>query len=128
MTTSIKKIILACVLATSAASAMAEWTRVGETDAATFYLDYKTIRKDGNLRKVWAVVDLNQPHESGLMSRRHKNEYDCKAERWRSSSISGHSQNMTRGETLWNESSATSWQDIAPDTVSELILKIVCAK
>ena len=51
-----KKIIFACLLPTSAASAFAGWTYVTESSkGTTFYIDFQPIRKDGNLRNVWIV-------------------------------------------------------------------------
>lgn len=123
-----KKIIIACLLATSAASAFAEWTRVGENDEGIYYIDYETIRKDGSLRKVWLVQDLKQRDENGEMSRRLRMEYDCNGERWRAASYSGHSQSMASGDTVKSASSTTSWSDIPPQSGNETILKIVCTK
>lgn len=40
----------------------ANWTLVTDNDSGTkFYIDYSTIRKDGNLRKVWEVTDFKNP-------------------------------------------------------------------
>jgi len=126
-----KKIILACVLATSAASAFAEWTKVSESDdgEVSFYIDYKSIRKDGNLRKVWMVHDYMQAKKGGYKSVRLMVEFDCKAERYRTLTISGHSENMVLGATLGTENpSAPQWVYIPPSSSIETTLKIVCAK
>lgn len=46
-------------MATSAASAFAEWTKVDEVDGVTFYIDYTTIRKDGNdYQYTWFFFNL----------------------------------------------------------------------
>jgi hypothetical protein len=60
-----KKTIIACLLAASCSSALAEWTRYGQTDDTIFYIDLKTIRKDANLRKVWLIHDLKQLGKQG---------------------------------------------------------------
>ena len=42
--------------------AWADWTLVSETTEGTkFYTDFSTIRKEGNLRKVWEVTNLSSP-------------------------------------------------------------------
>lgn len=123
-----KEIILACLLATSAASAFAEWTKVGESDEINFYIDFSTIRKDGGWRKVWVIHDLKQRYKGGEMSARYRSEYDCKDERTRFVSFSSHSESMAGGETLYSDSSTDPWRAIPPNTTSEKILKIVCAK
>ena len=62
------------------------------------------------------------------MSRRILVEYDCKEERYRVLSISGHSGPMAGGETLGSDSSRGNWNYIAPGTIGETVLKFVCAK
>jgi hypothetical protein len=123
-----KKIIIACLLATSAASAFSEWTREGETNSANFYIDYETIRKDGSARKVWGVTDLKQRHKDGEMSRRAMYEYNCKNERFRLLALSKYSESMAGGETLFDGGAdPKGWVEIPPNSPSKRILKIVCA-
>lgn len=118
-------ILLTLLLASS--GAWAEWVKVGETDNAVFYIDPATIRKEGNLRRVWNITDLKQRGNLGELSRRARYEYDCKQERQRILSISGHSGPKASGETLGSEG-PTQWNEIPPETVSETIIKLVCAK
>ena len=120
-----KKIIITCLLATSLASAMAEWTQVYKTYNANFYIDYETIRKDGNLRKVWVIQDLNKRYKDGEMSRRDYLEFDCKNESRRTLDSSTHAGKMARGETLSSGNTGLQgWIPIPPDTAIETILKI----
>ena len=114
---------------TLSASTLAEWTRVETAGENTFYIDYTSIRKDGNRRAVWEIQDLNQRSTKGVMSRRSRNEYDCNAEKNRILSISVHSESMAGGETLASgTASAPTWGDISPGSPFDRILKIVCAK
>ena len=123
--------ILKIVCASVAAPDLAKWVKV---DAAvdgsfTYYIDPASIRKDGNLRKVREIQNLNQRDEEGEMSRRLLSEYDCKEERSRILAISSHSEPMAGGVTLLSENySDDKWSAIPPDSVSETILKRVCAK
>lgn len=123
-----KKIIIACVLAISAASAFAEWTKVGETDTATFYIDYKAIRKDGNLRKVWEVSDFKRQDKNGALSMRTRKEYDCKMELFRNLFLSVNTEPMGNGLPLSTDESIQNWGQIAPQSSAATILQIVCAK
>ena len=59
-----------------AGSAWAEWVVFGETETATSYFDPATIRKDGNMRRVWQLQDLREQGKIGEMSRRIRYEYD----------------------------------------------------
>lgn len=122
------RLILTLLLALAAAPAWAEWVNLSETDTATHYIDPATIRKDGNLRRVWELQDLKQRHKDGEMSRRVLAEYDCKEERRRFLSISGHSEPMARGNVLDTDYSPGEWRYIPPNTPSESVLRFVCAK
>ena len=50
-----KKIALALVLAAVSGAALAEWVKLDESDQVHSYIDPATIRKDGNLRRVWEI-------------------------------------------------------------------------
>lgn len=122
------RIIWCFLLALVAAPAWAEWVKLGENDEMILYIDPGSIRKNGNLRKVWDIKDLKQRDEGGEMSTRTRNEYDCKEERRRTLSFSAHSEPMAGGETLSSKNySDGEWRAIPPGSVSARILKIVCA-
>lgn len=110
-------------------SAWAEWVKVANNDFADYYIDPATIRKDGNLRKVWQIQNLKQrDKEGGRLSSRSRWEFDCKQERSRPLSFSTHSEAMASGTTLMSHSASDQWDDIPPESISEAVLKIVCAK
>jgi hypothetical protein len=109
--------------------AWAEWVKVTESDTIYRYIDPATIRKDGNLVRVWEITDLKTRHKDGELSRRSRMEYDCKQERAKYLSISEHSEAMASG-TILNQPQIGlgQWFDIPPGSVVEAVLKIVCAK
>ena len=111
-----------------AGSSWAEWVMYEKSDTSTYYYDPVTIRKDGNMRRVWELTDLRKRGRSGEMSRRIRMEYDCKEERYRFLFISGHSEPMAKGEILITEGEGNVWDAIAPGTISETIFNIVCTK
>ena len=122
------RLVLCLLLTLAAAPAWAEWVKVAETDVIITYIDPATIRKDGNLRKVWTIQDLKQRHKDGEMSRRALDQHDCKEGRYRTLSISEHSDPMGRGKMLSSYSEPGKWNDIPPETVAQEIMRIVCAK
>jgi hypothetical protein len=125
-----RKSFLLPLLLLATGSAWAGWERVGESDTGIFYVDRATIRKDGNLRRMWSVEDLKQRNESGAMSRRLRYEYDCKGERSRILALSTHTEPMADGKTLYittgdlNE----SWDEIPPGSAIEKLLATACAR
>ncbi len=124
-----KKIIITCLIVLCSLSAVAEWKLVAKNGIHTFYIDPVTLRKDGNLRKVWEVIDFETRNESGAMSVRIRSEYDCKQERYKFLSISSHSGPMATGNTIFSDDEAEpKWNSIPPDSPIETKFSIVCAK
>ncbi len=120
--------ILLILLALVAAPAWAEWVAMGETADIVAYIDPATIKKDGNLRRIWQLHELKQRDKDGTMSKRALVEYDCKEERQKVLSLSSHSEPWVGGKVLGSGSITSEWQYIAPNTTAAAILKIVCAK
>ena len=110
-----------------AGSAWAEWVIYETTDTNTFYYDPTTIRKDGNMRQVWVLLNWRKRDKDNVMSHRLRYEYDCKQERYRFLAISVHTEPMAGGEILL-QNLDTPWIDIAPATAAEAMFKIACLK
>ena len=93
------------------------------------YIDRETIRKDGQLRRVWILHDDIKTDQYGAKSRRLRHEYDCKNERYRFLSYSSHSERWAQGNTLlFRTPENDPWTDSPPNTPVEDILKFVCAR
>ena len=123
-----KKLLLISLMMLSG-SAWAEWTPLkNKTDSRYFY-DPTTIRREGQIRRVWTVQNLIEPDRRGVMSRRMRVEYDCKNERYNLLSLTGHSEPMAGGKIIFSHDDMTAkWDDIPPNTAADTMLKIVCAK
>ena len=108
----------------------ADWSLVTENDNGTkFYIDYSTIRKDGNLRKVWEVTNFkNSETFNGAvyLSVRARAEYDCKEERKRPLTTTAHSGLLAQGDVVWISESPGNWNYAAPNTSVFEILQRVC--
>ena len=122
-----KKLLCVCaVLTTNVASA--GWVKMSENDDADVYIDATTIVKNGNLRQVWQLHDEIRRARDGTKSSRILWEYDCKGERVRMISATGHAGSMAAGKKLYNVYKASDWRDIAPETMGENGFKVVCAE
>lgn len=115
-----------CLFASTAVSA--QWVNVGEGDGNNFYIDPNTIRRDGDLRKVWGVQDLKLRDRDGELSRRYREEYNCKEARKRFLSATTHSDSMASGNILVSTTEPSPWSEIRPNTLADEILKKVCAE
>ncbi|MEI6662230.1 MAG: surface-adhesin E family protein [Comamonadaceae bacterium] len=112
-----------------ATPAWAEWSYVttGESGDRT-YIDYATIRKDGNHRIAWSLIDKIYLGKDGQMSELSMREYDCKEVRVRQLSVITREKAMGAGKTLGGHDNPTSWRNVAPETVGEATLMEVCAR
>ena len=121
-----KKLIFVSLMAMLTGSAWAEWVWYSGSNEASVFYDPATIRKDGNLRRVWTVANIR--YKDGENSYRARSEFDCKKERYRFLATSSHSEPMAGGNVLETTFEENKWREVAPDTFDQTMLKIVCAK
>jgi hypothetical protein len=121
------RFILMLLLLIAGSPAWAEWVKVSETDDGSSYIDPATIRRIGDVRRVWVLQDLKQS-SIGVMSRRALEEFDCKEERRRILTLSSHSGAMASGDVIATDNSPGEWDYLPPNTPGATILGIVCAK
>jgi len=64
-----------------------EWVEVGDERIVTSYADPASIRRAGNLAKMWDLLDFKavqaRPYGTPYRSQKTQQEYDCKEERAR---------------------------------------------
>lgn len=123
----IKKTVLMLLLLTTG-SAWAEWVKVDEAIEGDKYIDPATIRKDGDIRRVWEILDLKKRNKYGQSSIRTRVEYDCKQERYNILSLTTHSKSMAQGSIIDNGNFVPNWVDIPPGSVSSNLIKIICSR
>jgi hypothetical protein len=133
-----KKIILAVLLmllAVVSSNAIAEWVKVTpDTDNNTqiSYADPATIRKKGNMVKMWGLIDYKAARIdfTGMtyMSLQEQSEYDCEEDQVRILYFSFHSENMGRGKLLFSNSDPQKWQPAPPGSPADEMWKIACGK
>jgi hypothetical protein len=122
------RIVSTLLLLMVAASACAGWVRAVVTeDDDVVYIDPATIRRIGNLRRVWVVQDLEKKGPRGERSRKVFWEYDCVARKYRGLSIASYSGPMATEQVLESVDTASGWIEIAPGTADATILGAVCA-
>jgi hypothetical protein len=120
------RMLLCLLIASVAAPAWAKWLTVGETTNSTQSIDPTTIRKDGDLRRVWELHDLKKRDQDGVMSRRMLFEYDCKKERFRLLSFSLHAEPGAKGKVLLSDDESDKWNNSEPGTATASVLQFLC--
>lgn len=123
-----KKLLIIFVMMLTG-SAWAEWKYLAQNADFSVYIDPETIRKDGQLRRIWILHDAIKVDQYGAKSRRLRHEYDCKNERYRFLTYTLHSELLAQGNVILLRTPENDpWTDIAPNTAIEDILKLVCAR
>lgn len=114
-----------------AESHAAEWTGVGGTDSQNFFADLTTIRKTGNIAKMWSLLDLKTADTT--LSRRYlsmkmQNEFDCTRGEYRFISSQNYSGNMGMGEVVFRNDTVAEWNPIPPNSAVRSLWKAACKK
>ena len=128
-----RKAILMMLLAVVSGNAVAEWVTVAQNENTTTYADPATIRRSGDMVKMWHLYDFKTPEgfdahikpHSSLLEQR---EYDCKKELRRRLASIYYSENMRKGRVVFFDHDPDKWLPIPPSTTIETLWKIVCEK
>jgi len=128
-----KKLLLTLMLSVVSNSAMAEWEFVasGKDNLDKCYADPTTIRKKGNIVKMWVMWDYSvvahrgslKPHKSARV----QNEYNCKEETIRQIYATTFSGNMLEGNII-ESAEATKWIPVAPSSLGKALWEFACGK
>ena len=120
------RVALTWLMMLASAPAWAAWMNYAETDEVAFYIDLATVRKDGDRRRVLALHDLKQRGPRGDSSIRLLFEYDCKDRLNRILARITYSGKMLTGTPLEADNTIGEWNRIAPRTIFEAALEMVC--
>jgi hypothetical protein len=109
----------------------ADWVEIAVSEKGVkSHIDPTTVRKNGNFSIVWTMDNFPKAQNIGgvknARSFRSRMEYDCKTDRMRSLSVSAHSEQNARGETLGQQDFPTHWADIPPNSIGITIFNLVC--
>jgi hypothetical protein len=132
MEIAMRKVILMMLLAVVSSNAVAEWVAVTHNKTVFVYADPATIRKAGNMVKMWELIDFktvqlpdkNKPY----MSIKYQLEFDCNKEQSRILTYYAYSGNMGGGEMAGFSSNPDKWEPVVPDAASEFLWQTACGK
>jgi hypothetical protein len=121
------RVILSILLLLFASPLWAEWVVISKiANGTVFYIDPLSIQKDGHLRRVATLMNLKEKNKEGKQSARALEEYACQAEQNRVLSYSDHTEPFAMGEILSSSDTPTQWKSLAPGTIGQAILLLVC--
>jgi len=124
---------LITLLVLSSVPAYAEWVAIGESgsDGTTIYVDPDTIRRKGDLVKMWHLFDYKTAETyrgSSFLSIKAQDHYDCAEERIRSLAVVHHSGNMGIGRAVYIRSDEGNWEPVPPQSTGQALWKFACDK
>ena len=102
------------------------WTRIGETEEVTLYVNRNSIERDDNIRRVWEMQDLKTPDIEGVRSRRYLNEYDCTYKMHRLGQMTSFAGPKMTGEKVAEVKDMGYWRKIPPNGVFVLTYIAMC--
>jgi len=113
--------------------AYAEWVMVSDSDeeGKTVYADPATIRRTGNLVKMWQLSDYKTVQivaGIGFLTAREQWEFDCAAMRSRVIALEEFSGNRGSGTEVYTNSEVGKWQPVKPGSAAQGLWKIACSK
>jgi hypothetical protein len=128
-----RKLLLLLMLVFISTSVMAEWTAVKwnhEDGGLTLYVDYTTIRKEGDRVRMLSLADFEvvEKNEVDLFSSRAQNEYDCKEKEIRQLFYSLYSGSMGKGKMEHSNSEHLKWMPVQPGSMEEAMWIVACGK
>ena len=125
--------LLVTFLVLSSEPVYAEWVLTSGDDTAglAVYVDPGTIRRKGNLAKMWQLYDYKTVQTvagDSLLSMKRYNEYDCTEERTRMLAYTWFSGNMGSGKVVYSTPDEQQWEPVVPRSINRTLWKVACSK
>ena len=102
------------------------WTRIGESEEVTLYVNRNSIEKEDTIRRVREMQDLKTADAEGVRSRSYINEYDCNYKMHRLGQMTSYAGPKMTGQRLFTVNEMGYWRKIPPYGVFTLTYIAVC--
>ena len=125
--------VLITLLILGSGAAYAGWVLTSGDDGAglTVYVDPDSIRRNGNLAKMWQLYDYKSVQTvagDSLLSIKRYNEFDCAEERTRMRAYTWFAGNMGTGKVVYSTTDEQQWEPVVPRSINHTLLKVACSK
>ena len=125
-----KVLVCLSLTALSICANASDWVALGLGDLGTYGIDRASIEKNGNLRRVWTMLDYREPQKSAqgktYLSSRALMEMECAKKQVRTRSMALFSGHNLGGDALTSEGIFDQWQAIPPHSPVATMFKVVC--
>ncbi|MBU6482081.1 MAG: hypothetical protein KGS09_16215 [Nitrospirae bacterium] len=130
-----KRLILIILLLLSSGPAYAEWVLVEKNnelvEVMAVYADPDTIRRKGDLVKMWTLHDfktIQTSPSSSYLSTKVQRQFDCTKQRTRLLAFTEFSGNMGTGTVAFSDSpDEDSWIPVEPGSINHALWEVACS-
>lgn len=130
------RLLLIIFLLLSSSTAYAEWIFVDRTADGqnTVYADPGTIRRKGDLVKMWHLYNyttIKTVLNKSLLSMKVQSEFDCAEEQVRTLAGTWFSGQMGNGavvNSVPTEGNEAKWEPVSPRSINEALWEFACSK
>jgi hypothetical protein len=129
----LKRLLLIALLVLSSGPAYAEWVAIGGNDqiGMTTFVDPATIRRKGDLVKMWQLNDfktVQTVEDHSFLSTKKQREFNCAGERTRILAATQFSGNMGNGQVVSVNSNEQKWEPVVPESIGHTLWEFACGK
>lgn len=118
------------LLALVSTGASADWVRIEGDEAATAYANPASIRKVGNVVKMWVLYDLRKPDSlqgKNYSSMKSNDSYDCMSDRTQRLHTLFYAGNMGSGNVITARHTGNyPWKPVVQNTLPQAVWKFAC--
>jgi len=126
-----RRLLLIIILFLSTGPAYAGWVEVVTTDYQVVYVDPATIRRNGDLVKMWSLLDFKTIQtlaNDSFWSSKTQYKFDCAKGRMGQLAYTWFSGNMGSGNTVHSSAVELKLESVTPDTVGQALWEAACHK
>jgi surface-adhesin protein E len=125
--------LLLTLLVLSSGPAYGEWLWASANNQVglTIYVDPDTIRRNGDLVKLWQLYDYKTRQTVGgdsFFSSKAQRQFDCVKQRTRLLSFTHFTGNMGSGNRVFSDLDESEWKPVAPGSVGHALWRFACSK
>lgn len=111
----------------------AEWVAIGGNDqiGMTTYVDPATIRRKGDLVRMWQLNDfktVQTVENHSFFSTKKQREFSCAEERTRILAATQFSGNMGNGTVVSVNSNEQKWEPVVPESIGQTVWEFACGR
>ena len=129
-----KKLLIILTFIFFSTPALAEWTKIGESEdegGYTVYADLTTVQKAGGRVRMWVLYDYSTEQKASgtnFLSKKIRRNYNCKEAGIRTLAFSLYSWNMEKGDLLRAYNQPQRWERVQPDSMDEIEWTVACGE